>query len=60
MRSEADIHGLPRSDRVVRSGEYPRLAALALAALIVGATAARADVLNFQADLTGGREVPLQ
>jgi len=58
MRSEADIRGLPRSDRVVRRVEYPRLAALALAALIVGATAARADVLNFQADLTGGREVP--
>ena len=38
--------------------KYPRLAALALAALIAGITAARADVLNFQADLTGGREVP--
>jgi hypothetical protein len=58
MRSEADIHDLPRSDRVGRRVEYPRLAALALAALIAGITAARADVLNFQADLTGGREVP--
>jgi hypothetical protein len=29
-----------------------------LAALIVGDASARADVLNFQADLTGGREVP--
>ena len=58
MRSEADIHGLPRKSRLARGVGYPRLAALALAALVVGATAARADVLNFQADLTGGREVP--
>ena len=58
MRSEADIHGVPRCGRLARGAGYPRLAALALAALVVGATAARADTLNFQADLTGGREVP--
>jgi len=58
MRSEADIHGQPRSGRFARGAGHLRLAALALAALIVGATAARADVINFQADLTGGREVP--
>ena len=58
MRSEADIHGQPRGGRFARGAGHMRLAALALAALIVGATAARADVINFQADLTGGREVP--
>jgi len=58
MRSEADINGLPQVDRMAEGTGCPRLAALALAALIAGATAARADVLNFQADLTGGREVP--
>jgi hypothetical protein len=58
MRSEADIHGAPRSGRLARGVGRPRLAALALAALVVGATTARAEVLNFQADLTGGREVP--
>jgi hypothetical protein len=58
MRSEADIHGLPRGGCATRAAWRPRLATLALAALIFGATTAHADVLNFQADLTGGREVP--
>ena len=58
MRSEAEIHSLPHSDRAAPNGGLRRLAALAVLALVVGATAARADVLNFQADLTGGREVP--
>jgi hypothetical protein len=58
MRSEADIHCLTRGGRLARGAGYSRLAALALAALVVGATTARADTLNFQADLTGGREVP--
>jgi hypothetical protein len=56
MRSEADICGLLGGGLV--APRLGRLAALATAALIVGAAAARADVLNFQADLTGGREVP--
>jgi len=56
MRSEADICGLPCGSRPAPWAG--RLAALATAALIVGAAAARAEVLNFQADLTGGREVP--
>lgn len=58
MRSEADIHGLRRNCRLAQRAGRPRLAALALAALVVGATAAHAETLNFQADLTGGREVP--
>ena len=58
MRSEAEIRGMPRDGRPSRGSEYPHRAALAMAALIVAATTARADVLNFQADLTGGREVP--
>ena len=58
MRSEADIHCLPCGVNLARGPVYSRLAALAFAALVVGATAARADTLNFQADLTGGREVP--
>ena len=56
MRSEADICGLQCGSRLAPTAG--RLAVLAMAALIVGAAAARADVLNFQADLTGGREVP--
>ena len=35
-----------------------RLAALAVAALVAGAAAAHADTVKFQADLTGGGEVP--
>jgi hypothetical protein len=58
MRSEADIHDLPRDGRSVREASRWRVAAFALATLIVGAASARAETLNFQADLTGGREVP--
>ena len=55
MRSEAEFHSLPHGDG---SAPFRRLAAIALAALVVNAAAAHADTLNFQADLTGGREVP--
>ncbi len=41
-------------NRAVRSG----LAALAILALAATGSAAMAETLNFQADLTGGREVP--
>jgi hypothetical protein len=58
MRSEADVRGLSRGACSPRAKGFPRLAALALAALVVGATTARAETLSFQADLTGGREVP--
>ena len=58
MESEANIRCLPRGRCLARGAEFPRLAAIALALLVVGATTARAEVLNFQADLTGGREVP--
>jgi hypothetical protein len=58
MGSELNIRCLPRGRCLARGVGFPRLAAIALAALVVGATAARAEVLNFQADLTGGREVP--
>jgi hypothetical protein len=58
MRSETDVYRVPRGGRLARGAGRSRLAALALAALIVGDASARADVLNFQADLTGGREVP--
>jgi hypothetical protein len=58
MRSEADIHCLPRGDRLAPRAGFRCLAAITVAALIVGATTAHADTLNFQADLTGGREVP--
>jgi len=58
MRSEADVYRVPRGDHLARQAGRSLLTALVLGALMVSAASARADVLNFQADLTGGREVP--
>lgn len=58
MLSETEIDSLRQSSRPTADAGFRRVATFALAALILGAAPARAEMLNFQADLTGGREVP--